>query len=95
MFVLTFLGSLLSAEERMSRKQHFVPREHFVNKLRDLGFKFVREASKVELWRQRGSGNLISVPRRDLIPETHVICSLHQCGCGKSEIEAFVAAVKS
>lgn len=72
-----------------------IKRQHFVNKLRELGFKFARQAPRVELWRQRGSGNVISVPRRDLIPEMQAKITLHQCGCGQSEIEAFIAAAKS
>jgi len=79
----------------MPEKQRFVGKDHFINKLRDLNFTFNRPGARVELWRQRGTGNIISVPRRDRIPETHVRFSLHQCGCGKSEIDAFISAAKS
>ena len=72
-----------------------IPKQHFVNKLRELDFKFNRPGDRVELWRQKGTGKLITVPRRDLIPEAHVRHSLRQCGRGQSEIDAFIAAAKT
>jgi hypothetical protein len=72
-----------------------IKREYFVNKLRELGFAFNRQADRVDQWRQRGTGRLISVPRRDLIPEIHVALALKQCGCDEEEIKAFIASAKT
>jgi hypothetical protein len=79
----------------MPEKKSLVSKEHFINKLRALQFTFNRQGARVELWRQRGTGNIISVPTNKLIPEAHVRLSLHQCGCGKAEVDAFISAAKS
>lgn len=71
-----------------------IKREHFVNRIRLAGFTFVRQVDRVDLWRQRGSEKRITVPRRDLIPETHVIAALYQCGLSKEEVEKFIAAAR-
>lgn len=79
----------------MSNKKHFVRREHFINKLRERKFKFHRSGTVVDLWRQKGGPKRKTVPKRDLIPEVHVICSLQQCGCDKDEVKAFLRDVGS
>ena len=72
-----------------------IKKAFFVNKLRELDFTFVRPADRVELWRQRGSSRRVNVPRRDEIPEAHVIFSLRQCGLEEDEIRAFIQSAKS
>ncbi len=68
----------------------FVKKEHFVQFLRDKGFKFKRQAPQVDVWR-RGM-DIVQVPRKDLLPELHVIAQLKgkMCRCAEEEIAKFL-----
>lgn len=72
-----------------------ITRERFVNKLRELNFTFIRQADKVELWRQKGTALRVTVPRRDLIPEAHVHGQLRMCGVSEPEILSFLRDARS
>lgn len=64
-----------------------VRRERLINKLRELGFRFKRDAWRVQLW-QRGMLRP-QIPKRDLLDQETVSHILRQCGCQNDEIMAF------
>lgn len=68
-----------------------IPRERLVNALRQLKFSFKRQADKVELYVQAGTGLRCSVRRRDLLDPQAVRIALHQAGMPADEIERFIA----
>ena len=65
-----------------------VRRERVVNKLRELGFRFKRDAWRVQLW-QKGMQRP-EIPKRDFLDEETVFHILRQCGLKPEEIAAFL-----
>ena len=72
-----------------------ISKQHFINKIRELGYTFKRQADRVDLWRKKGGTHYISVPRSDYLEDEFVSSSLRQAGCPRDEILAFIAAAKS
>jgi hypothetical protein len=72
-----------------------IPREHFINKIRQLGYKFKDEKKRVSLWRKPGTRHAISLPKTVLLEEEYVQSVLRQAGCLAEEIAAFIASAKS
>lgn len=66
-----------------------------VDRLRECNYKHKRQAPRVDLWRQAGTGTIVSVPRCDLIPVVAARAILFQAGLGATEIEAFFNATAS
>lgn len=69
-----------------------ISHEQVVNRLREANYTHKRQAPRVELWRQRGTGTTVSVPRCDLMPENTVRVILSQAGLSRDEVETFVVA---
>lgn len=72
-----------------------IPRSHFVNKIRELGYTFKTRQKRTQLWRRRGGTHFLSVPLSDYLAEEYVVASLRQAGCGIEEIRRFIASAKS
>lgn len=68
-----------------------IRREHYCNKLRELGFKYKRESDRVYLYKKPGNPSFVAVPRSDLLDEDAVRAQLNLCGCKKDDIEKFIA----
>ncbi|SPF56944.1 hypothetical protein SBA4_990010 [Candidatus Sulfopaludibacter sp. SbA4] len=64
-----------------------------INKIRDLGYTFKSQRSRVMIWRK--GTDFVSIPRRDLVEDGFVRSTLRQAGCSEAEIEAFIASAKS
>jgi hypothetical protein len=71
-----------------------VSKEHFVNKLRELGYKFKRQADNVDFWRLKGGTHTVPVPRRDYVSEPWARTQLRLCKTPQADIDAFVALAK-
>ena len=69
-----------------------IRREAFVNKIREMGFTFRREASRVLIFRRGKDTAYIQVPRKDDLDEQFVIRSLTQHGCSLEEALAFIGS---
>lgn len=69
-----------------------IQREQVINRLREANYSFSRQADRVEIWRQRGTGQRVNVARRDLLDEKYVQIVLKQAGLSDHEIRAFLAA---
>jgi len=70
-----------------------IPKSHFVNKLRDLGYTYKTTLKRVDLWR-RGT-HFIPVRRSDNLSEEFCSSALRQALCTEQEIRDFIAAAKS
>jgi len=70
-------------------------RQHFINKLRELNYKYKTRQKRTELWRQAGTGKPMSVPLRDLIDEEFVAAALRMAGLTAEEVARFIASCKS
>jgi len=71
-----------------------IRREHFCNKLNDLGYRYKRETDRVYLYKKPGNPSFATVPRRDLVDEDYVRATLRMCGCSPQDIETFVATYR-
>jgi hypothetical protein len=72
-----------------------VPRECFVNRIRDLGYTFKGQQKRTYLWRKRGGTHFISVPMADMLEDEFVTSSLKQAGMPEDQIKSFIASAKS
>lgn len=81
---------------RSARKRPTViPRSHFVNKIRELGYTYKTRQKRTQLWRKRGGTHCMSVPLTDHLEDEYVISTLRQAGCKDDEIRRFLIAAKS
>lgn len=67
-------------------------RDRVIAKLRELGYKFSREAWRVNIYRHPATMHVIQVRNRDDIDDDWVRGVLRQAGCSKEDIEKFVTA---
>ena len=58
-----------------------------VERIRAANFTHKRQAPRVDLWRQKGTGTIVSVPRCDCIPELAAQAILYQAGLSAAEIK--------
>jgi hypothetical protein len=74
-----------------------ISREQVIARIRQAGWKFKRQADRVELYKKPGSDvQRLQVQRRDLLLLDYVRVVLKQAGLQPAEIEAFLRdAVKS
>ena len=72
-----------------------VRREHFVNKIRSLGYKFKDEQKRTYLYRKTNGTHFISVPKPDLLEDEYVMSVLRQAGLTDEDIKAFIASARS
>jgi hypothetical protein len=72
-----------------------VRRESFINKIRELGYKYKTQQKRTYLYRQSGTTNYISVPMADWLEDEYIQNALRQAGCPKADIQSFLASAKS
>lgn len=72
-----------------------IPRQQFINKLRELGYTHKGQTKRVTMWRKQGGVHFAFVPRKNMLSEELVTSTLRQCGESEEQIEAFVRAAKS
>jgi parvulin-like peptidyl-prolyl isomerase len=70
-----------------------IRKQLFVEKLRELGFKFLSQKDKIEIYKRSGDIRYASVRRRDLISEAEVRSTLRQAGQTEQQINAWIAGV--
>ena len=70
-----------------------IPREKFINKLRELGYTFKRDCDRTYLWR-RGV-HRVFVPKKSTVSEEWARQTLRQCGVSDAEIDKFVRAANA
>ena len=70
-----------------------VSRQAFVNKLRDLNYRYKNQQKRTQLWRHAGGTHRIFVPLCDLLDDEYVRSQLRQTQLiSNPEIEAFIGA---
>lgn len=71
-----------------------ISREHFLAKLRELGYvyKSRTKSLKNDLYRKKGGTHCVMLPRQDLLSEMYIRSTLQQCGQNKAQIEIFIAS---
>ena len=68
-----------------------IPRGRLINKLEELGFRYVSSLSRNDLFKKIGSGiRYASIPRHDLLEDETVREVLRHAGCSQDEIGAFI-----
>lgn len=67
-----------------------VRRQHFISKIRDLGYVYKATQKRTFLYRKQGGTHRMSVPRSDSLDDTYVRSALRQAKCSEAEIEAFI-----
>ena len=67
-----------------------VPRSTFINKIRELGYKFKSEKKRVSLWKRSGSRDYLALPKSALLEEKWVMATLAKAGVGEEEIKRFI-----
>lgn len=67
-----------------------ISRDQVIARLRQANYTFQRQADRVELWRQRGTGRRVSITRRDMLTEDEVRIVLSQAGLTEQETNQFL-----
>jgi hypothetical protein len=70
-----------------------IPKQHFVSKLREIGYSYKTTLKRVDLYR-RGT-HFIPVRRSDYLSEEFCASALKQALCTPEEIRDFIAAAKA
>lgn len=68
-----------------------IAHELIIKRLRAAKFTHKRQAPRVDLWRQTGTGTIVTVPRCDLVPDKMAQAILYQAGLSAAEISEFTA----
>lgn len=69
-------------------------KQHFINKLRELGYNYVGPTAKTEIWRRPQNTHRVMVPKTKDLSDAYVISTLRQCGCTDAEIADFLRDAK-
>ncbi|MGA2176401.1 MAG: hypothetical protein ABSH38_15600 [Verrucomicrobiota bacterium] len=70
-----------------------IPRRLFVEELRRLGFRYLQQKDKVEIYKRPGDIRYANVRRKDLIAEAEARLILRQAGQTEQQIAAWIAGV--
>jgi len=71
-----------------------VQRPNFINKIRALGFSYKRRCGRADIYRKRGTTDIISVPHAKLLDEGYIAATLRQNGVREDEIESFFMSIE-
>jgi hypothetical protein len=72
-----------------------VSRTAFINKIRELGYKYKNQQKRTYLYRKIGGTHRIFVPMCDLLEDDYVASVLRQVGLSKKDIDSFIGSAKS
>jgi hypothetical protein len=65
-----------------------IARERLVNKLKEIGYRFKRDAWRVTMF--RNGTRRVEVPKRDFLQDETVAQILRQCGLTRDQIVQFI-----
>ena len=68
-----------------------IPRDAFINKIRDLGYAYKDQLKRTYLYRKTGGTHCIYVKMSDLLDDEYVRNSLRQAGMLGPDIEQFIS----
>jgi len=72
-----------------------IPRNSFINKIRELTYSYKSQQKRTYLYRKSGGTHYISVPMADLLEDEYVVSTLKQAGCSEDEVRNFLKAAKT
>lgn len=72
-----------------------IRRRLFVEKLRSMGFQFLAQKDKIEIYKRPGDIRYANVRRKDFIAEVEVRSILRQAGQTQQQIDAWIATTKA
>ncbi len=67
-----------------------VARRSFLSKIRLLGCRYKRETARVQLYRQTGTGKIVTIPRSKFLSPVFVLHELRKLGAPEEEIARFI-----
>ncbi len=67
-----------------------IRRQHFINKIKDLGCYFVTSNDRTDVWRKSGSTIYVPIPRGEFLADLYVRTWLAFLECDHEEIESFL-----
>lgn len=71
-----------------------IRREHVINRLRELGYRFKKRGDRVEIYKRKGCTDYATVRRRDLLDDAEACSTLRMAGLDATEIDRFIAACR-
>lgn len=77
----------------MPNPQGGIKTTHLINKVRQLGYSFHRQADRVVFYKK--GVDRVPIPRRDFVPEDQARTILFQCGLTAAHVQAFIQAANA
>lgn len=71
----------------------WVPTPQLVQRLRDAGYRFKRQADRVQIYKESGSTRRVNVPRRDFVTDNDARAILRNAGLTDGQVEKFLEDV--
>jgi hypothetical protein len=71
-----------------------VPRQAFINIIRELGYRYKKTQKRTYLYRKAGGTHCIFVPVKDKLDDIYVRSALHQAGVPENEIDSYLRDAK-
>jgi hypothetical protein len=65
-------------------------REQAINKLKERGYRFKRDAWRVTIFKKEGGTHRVEVPKRDILSDEWVRSAFRQAGMTAEEITEFI-----
>jgi hypothetical protein len=72
-----------------------VRRQQFINKIRELGYRYKSQQKRTYLYRKAGGTHFISVPMADQLEDEFVLSALRQAGESEKAIQSFLSCCKN
>lgn len=67
-----------------------IPRQHFINKIKEMECFFDGFQRNTDMWRKRGTTIRIALPRNDMLDDLFVRTALVLAECTEEEAEEFI-----
>lgn len=68
-----------------------ISKQHYIAKLRELGYTHDKQLHYQDRWRKRGGTHIVHIARRDWFESETVSNQLRQCGATSDDIDKFMA----
>jgi len=72
-----------------------IPRQAFINKIRELGYAYKQQQARTHMYRRAGSTDVLFVRMKDALTEDYVKGALADAGLTDKQINEFLAIAKT
>ncbi len=72
-----------------------IPNDALTNAVRSLGYKFKRQADRVNIFKKTGGTERVAIRRNVMHDEDYAVQVLRQAGMAPGDIERFIQSVKT